>query len=49
MDREPRVAERIHQVMRQRLGREAVSPQGDLIAEEIDVPDDRPRTTEDRN
>ena len=37
MEREPRVAERIHDVMRQRLGEKAVTPKGDLVTEELEV------------
>jgi voltage-gated potassium channel len=36
MDREPRIAERIHEVMRTRLGGEALTPKGDLVAEELE-------------
>jgi voltage-gated potassium channel len=36
MDREPRVAERIHEVVRDRLGRDIVTPQGDLVNEELE-------------
>ena len=36
MDREPRVAERIHEVVRHRLGRDLVSPQGDVVSEELE-------------
>jgi hypothetical protein len=36
MDREPRIAERIHGVARTRLGGEALTPKGDLVAEELD-------------
>jgi voltage-gated potassium channel len=35
MDREPRIAERIHEVARTRLGGEVVTPKGDLVAEEL--------------
>jgi voltage-gated potassium channel len=35
MDREPRVADRIHEVVRHRLGRDIVSPQGDVVSEEL--------------
>src|SRR5262245_62134284 len=37
MDREPRVAERIHDVMRQRLGEQTVTPKGDIVTEELEV------------
>jgi voltage-gated potassium channel len=46
MDREPRVSERIHQVMRQRLQRERVSPHGDLVSEEIEPAEDGGRATD---
>jgi voltage-gated potassium channel len=36
MDREPRVAERIREVVRDRLGRDIVTPQGDLVNEELE-------------
>jgi hypothetical protein len=36
MDREPRVAERIHAVVRDRLGGDIVTPQGDLVSEELE-------------
>jgi voltage-gated potassium channel len=36
MDREPRVAERIHEVVRHRLGRDLVTPQGDVVSEELE-------------
>jgi voltage-gated potassium channel len=39
MDRDPRVAERIHEVVRHRLGRDIVSPQGDVVSEELDAAD----------
>jgi voltage-gated potassium channel len=35
MERDPRVAERIHAVVRDRLGQELLSPKGDMVAEEI--------------
>jgi voltage-gated potassium channel len=37
MDREPRVAERIHDVMRERLGEQTVTPKGDIVTEELEV------------
>jgi voltage-gated potassium channel len=37
MDREPRIAERIRDVVRSRLGREIVTPKGDLISEELEA------------
>jgi hypothetical protein len=37
MDREERLAERILEVARERVGRELVTPHGDLISEEIEA------------
>jgi len=37
MEREPRVAERIRDVMRQRLGEERITPKGDLVTEELEA------------
>jgi hypothetical protein len=39
MDRQPRIAERIREVVRHRLGRDIVSPQGDVISEELEEPE----------
>jgi hypothetical protein len=39
MDREPRIAERIHEVARSRLGGDVISPKGDLVAEELEDAD----------
>ena len=36
MEREPRVAERIRDVIRSRLGRDIVTPKGDLVIEELE-------------
>jgi voltage-gated potassium channel len=36
MDREPRIAERVRDVVRNRLGRDVVSPHGDLVSEELE-------------
>jgi CRP-like cAMP-binding protein len=36
MDREPRIAKRLHEVARNRLKREIVGPQGDIVTEEIE-------------
>ena len=36
MHRDPRVAERIHEVVEKRVGHEAVSSKGDIVSEEID-------------
>jgi len=45
MDREPLVAERIHKEIRGKLGRELVTPSGDIVAEELDDLDDAPETS----
>ena len=37
MEREPRVAERIREVMRERLGEERITPKGDIVSEEVEV------------
>jgi hypothetical protein len=39
MDREARIAERIREVARTRLGREVLTAKGDLITEELDEND----------
>jgi voltage-gated potassium channel len=39
MEREPRIAERIHEVARSRLGRDIVTPKGDLVIEELEDSD----------
>ena len=36
MERDPRLAKRVHEVVRARLGRELVTPRGDMVTEEID-------------
>jgi len=36
MKREPQVAERIREVVRDRIGRDVITPQGDVIAEELE-------------
>src|SRR5499425_2288717 len=36
MEREPRIAERIREVVRSRLGRDIVTPRGDIVLEEIE-------------
>jgi hypothetical protein len=33
---QPRVAERIHEVVRHRLGRDIVTPHGDVVSEELE-------------
>jgi len=44
MKREPQVAERIREVVRDRIGRDVVTPQGDVIAEELEEAEDQGRT-----
>ena len=39
MDREPRIAERIREVARSRLGGDVISPKGDIVAEELEEGD----------
>jgi voltage-gated potassium channel len=39
MDRDPRLAKRVQDVVRSRLGREIVSPQGDIVTEEVEETD----------
>jgi voltage-gated potassium channel len=39
MDRDPRVAERIHATARSRVGHELVTPKGDMVIEELDDSD----------
>jgi voltage-gated potassium channel len=36
MDREPRIADRIREVVRGRIGRDIVTPRGDVITEELE-------------
>jgi voltage-gated potassium channel len=36
MEREPRIAERIREVVRNRIGRDIVTPRGDIVIEEIE-------------
>ena len=36
MEREPRIAERIREVVRSRIGRDVVTPRGDIVIEEIE-------------
>jgi voltage-gated potassium channel len=40
MEQEPRIAERVHSVVRDRIGREIVTPRGDMVTEEIGTPDE---------
>jgi voltage-gated potassium channel len=39
MDRDPRLSKHVHDVVRSRLGRELVSPHGDIITEEVEDTD----------
>ena len=36
MNREPRVAERIREVGRHRIGHDVITPQGDVVGEELE-------------
>ena len=40
MEQEPRIAERVHTVVRDRIGREIVTPRGDIVTEEIATPEE---------
>ena len=42
MDREPGIAERIREVVRDRLGGDIVSPHGDVVSEELEGAEDFP-------
>jgi voltage-gated potassium channel len=48
MQREPRIAERVRDVVRNRLGRDVVTPQGDVISEELEEaePLQRPKASD---
>jgi voltage-gated potassium channel len=35
MEEDPRIAARVHAVVRERIGREIVSPRGDIVAGEL--------------
>ena len=37
MQRDPRVAQRIKDMVSKRVGREVISPKGDIVSEEIEV------------
>jgi voltage-gated potassium channel len=37
MEREPRLAERVNEVMNRRVGREVVEKSGDIIREEVEL------------
>jgi voltage-gated potassium channel len=39
MEREPRIAEHVREIVRSRLGDELITPRGDLVAEEIETGD----------
>lgn len=47
MEREPRIAERVREVVRSRIGRDIVTPRGDIVIEEIEEAEalDDPRGT----
>ena len=36
MDRDPRIAERIHTTARSRVGHDVVTPRGDIVTEELE-------------
>jgi len=36
MEREPRIAERVREVVRSRIGRDIVTPRGDMVTEELE-------------
>jgi len=40
MERQPQISERVHAVVRDRLGSEIVSPRGDMVTEELGTPDE---------
>jgi voltage-gated potassium channel len=40
MEQDPRIAERVHMVVRDRIGREIVTPRGDMVTEEIGSPEE---------
>jgi voltage-gated potassium channel len=42
MDQEPRIAARVNAVVRDRVGREVVSPRGDIVAAELKAPAEEP-------
>jgi voltage-gated potassium channel len=49
MDREPRVAERIREVVRHRLGDDTITPHGDVVIEELEQADSLDRRAVDRD
>jgi voltage-gated potassium channel len=42
MEREPRIAARVDAVVQDRVGREVVSPRGDIVADELRAPTEKP-------
>jgi voltage-gated potassium channel len=42
MEREPRIAARVNAVVRDRVGREVVSPKGDIVADELKAATEKP-------
>jgi voltage-gated potassium channel len=40
MEQEPQIAERVHMVVRDRIGREIVTPRGDMVTEELGTPEE---------
>jgi hypothetical protein len=48
MDREPRLADRIHEVVRRRLAGDIVTPQGDVVSEELESPEGIERPANDK-
>jgi voltage-gated potassium channel len=47
MDRDPRVAKRIHDVVRDRLGGDIIGPHGDVVSEELEETEARERPARD--
>jgi voltage-gated potassium channel len=41
MERDPRIAERIKEVVAKRVGRDVVSPKGDIVKEEIEPAEEK--------
>ena len=46
MERDPRLAQRVREVVRARVGRELITPRGDLVTEEIDEAEAGRRTAD---
>jgi hypothetical protein len=42
LQRQPQLAERLNETARDRIGRELVSPHGDLVTEELGEPNGKP-------